>query len=126
MFDAPAHEQWLNAYDYWLYRLEDATNIAFSQTPEGSFIGALIVTSAPAWVFALPYSVLDGVPGVQPFWIVLGVSLLFGLFAGYRLTQPAKLFPGDVNGPLTGSGEKTEPATSEPPDESVISLGEEL
>ena len=125
LFDAPAHEQWLNAYDYWLYKLEDATNIAFSQSPEGSFSGALIVTSAPAVVFALPYALFDGVPGLTPFWVVLAITLIFGGFAGYRLTQPAKLFPGDVHGSLTQPRSQKAEATTEQEEKGFI-IGEDL
>lgn len=126
LFDAPPHEQWLNAYDYWIYRLEDATNISFSQTPEGSFLGAVIVTTGPAWVFALPYALLDGIPGLTPFWIVLTVLGLFGVFAGWHLTQPAKLFPGDAHGSLTARQSQSEPEAVGEEDDGVLSLGEEL
>lgn len=115
MFDAPPTEQWLNAYEYWLYRLEQWTGIDFSTTPNRLTTGALLVSVGPALLLALPLAFYD--PANAGSWL-LGFGLGgggLGLWIGSKLSQPAGWFHVS---PSAGS-------QTDLPEEGGVVLGEE-
>lgn len=88
MFGAPPVDQWTNAYEYWLFRLENVTGISFSTSPTRLMVGALIVSIGPALLVSLPLLALDPVNGFHGALIITGAGLLIGLFSGKKLMRP--------------------------------------
>lgn len=90
LFGAPPDSQLFSAFDYWLFTLEKATGLPFTQTPGQLFMGSILIALAPAFVVGIPLAVFSPEVGssLLPGLLIFGV--LFGGFTGYRLGQPAQ------------------------------------
>jgi hypothetical protein len=89
MFGAPPGDQWRNAFDYWLYKLEDLTGIEFTTSPERLMAGSLIITVGAALVASMPLMVIAPSDGAGFAMGMLGTSVVVGLVMGNKLSQPA-------------------------------------
>lgn len=95
-FGAPPITQWLGAYDYWLYQLENVTGIDFTTSPERMALGAVIISLGPGVLVSSLVLLLGVTPEVAVIPPVIG--LVVGLVTGQRLSQPASnWFPSAIN-----------------------------
>ena len=89
MFGAPATVRWLAAYDYWLYRLEQASGIEFTTTPARLMAGSLTVSIGSAFVIGLPMVLFGASSGRAGFGMLVGTGLIVGVLTGWKLAGPA-------------------------------------
>lgn len=90
MFGAPATVRWLAAYEYWLYRLEQATWIEFSTTPGRIMAGCLIISLGIATVIGCILWVFNPLAGLEAMGLSLLIGSGVGVFTGWQMAKPAK------------------------------------
>lgn len=97
LFGAPASPWWLEQYDRWLWRVEDALHVNLTKTPAQLFAGAMILAGVSGILFAgAGYLVL----GPASFWpILIGAVMVNGLSAWWLSRPLTSMF-----GPALGNG----------------------
>lgn len=101
-FHAPSDGNWIEAYDYWLYQIENSTGLSLTTSPLRLYSGALLVSLVPAigiglvWAVFAPETAESGLLGLL---IAGGV---IGAITGRKLSQPAgNWFTFDEDEPAT-------------------------
>lgn len=111
LFGAPATNWWLDRYDYWLFRLEEALHINFIQTPARLFAGSMILAGISGGLLAGAGYLLIGPQAVLP---ILIVAVLGNGLSAWWLGRPlTAMFEPLFN----GGGDPVKPA---PPEGIVI------
>jgi hypothetical protein len=89
-------ERLINTYEYWLFHLEFATKINFTQYAWGTSLGAVLISFAPVLTIVLPVAALDDVPGISAVWMSLGIAVVAGLVMGHLINNSVVLFNSPV------------------------------
>ena len=121
LFGAVYQPGWLLSYEYWLYRVEQATGYETTTTPGQILFWCLLLSLSPAIVIGLPVSVVASEWQGMP---LIGLAILgglIGLYAAHTLSQPAAGWFGAGSAP-----KQTQPHVRPDIDEDYISLGDEV
>jgi hypothetical protein len=102
LFGAPATVQWMLAYEYWLFLLEQVTGIEFNSTPFRILIGCLIISLTPAVVIGLPLAVISPT-GAWLQWLTIG-GIAVGLFTGFKFPSGGAGWFESLDGNDEGTG----------------------
>nr|WP_281721424.1 hypothetical protein [Nitrosomonas nitrosa] len=112
-FDAPPMTQWVETYEFWLYKLEDVTGINFTHWPGQTFLGCIIVSVGGALLPGVAMALIDPVYSTN--WLGFAGALggVIGSLTGLHMAQPTTTWfdgssqssfrlPGDDDGFVLG------------------------
>lgn len=100
LFGAPATPKWFEAYQRWLFKLEDITRINFSMSPERLAAGTLVLAVVGGSLIAVLMEQILSIPFLLTFAVV---TVINGLSAWWLSKPAANWWQGIPDGQYTNS-----------------------